>query len=176
MRSDSSLSKWPNYRIHGLKANVLSLMFEGDLGFGSEFRHQFLKPELVSGFFTSACNASTGGTSQSCLASVTLPIFVFLALCGLSVPVFIWCPRERARGHLSYSCGFQGGRLWLATAGADAPSAADPTGPTSASVIGRIQSVLAVLPLDHRGLDRQLQTIKIVISYLLLSRDHEPTS
>jgi hypothetical protein len=30
----------PNHRIHGLKANVLSFAAKGDLGFGSEFRHQ----------------------------------------------------------------------------------------------------------------------------------------
>ena len=64
--------------------------------------HQFKKPELVSGFFTLVRSASSGGTSRISLASVTPPISVFLALYGLSVPVYIWLPRERARGHFLY--------------------------------------------------------------------------
>ncbi len=63
-------------------------MFEGDLGFGSEFRHQFQKPEPVSGFFSPARKASAGGPSRICLASVTLPIPVFLALYDLSALSF----------------------------------------------------------------------------------------
>jgi hypothetical protein len=70
---------WPNHRIHGLKANVLSFGSEGDLGFGSVFRHQIQKPEPVSGFFTSARNASSGGLSRASLASVTEQA-VFLSL------------------------------------------------------------------------------------------------
>ena len=76
--------KRPNHRIHGLKADVLSFLFEGDLGFGSVFRHQFQKPELVSGFFTSAVCASSGGTSRICVASGSPRICLFLARCDLS--------------------------------------------------------------------------------------------
>ena len=52
------------------------------------FHHQFQKPELVSGFFTSAHSARTGGASRLCLASVTPHISPFLALFGLSVLQF----------------------------------------------------------------------------------------
>ena len=58
---------------------------EGGRGVGSVFRHQIQKPELVSGFFTSAVCASSGGTSRICLASVTPRIPPVLALRGLSV-------------------------------------------------------------------------------------------
>ena len=54
-------------------------------GFGSVFRHQFQKPELVSGFFTSARRASAGGPSRICLASGAPHISALLALHGLSV-------------------------------------------------------------------------------------------
>ena len=75
----------PNHRIQGLKADVLPFAPKGGRGFGSVFRHQFKKPELVSGFFTSAVCASSGGTSRICLASVTPRIPPVLALRGLSV-------------------------------------------------------------------------------------------
>ena len=52
------------------------------------FHHQIQKPELVSGFFTSAVCARTGGASRLCLASVTPHISPFLALFGLSVLQF----------------------------------------------------------------------------------------
>lgn len=47
--------------------------------------HHIQKPELVSGFFTSAVCASSGGASRIRLASGTPPIPTVLALRGLSV-------------------------------------------------------------------------------------------
>ena len=47
--------------------------------------HQFQKPELVSGFFTSALYASLGGTSQIRLASATPFVSALWAPRGLSV-------------------------------------------------------------------------------------------
>ena len=86
--SEAGKGKRPNHRIQGLKADVLLFASEGGRGFGSVFRHQIQKPELVSGFFTSAVCARTGGASRLCLASVTPHISPFLALFGLSVLQF----------------------------------------------------------------------------------------
>ena len=65
----------------------------------SPFHHQFKKPELVSGFFTSAVCASSGRTSRICLASVTPRISPFWALHGLSVLGF-YLPASRACARL----------------------------------------------------------------------------
>ena len=83
--SEAGEGKRPNHRIQGLKADVLPFASEGGRGFGSVFRHQFQKPELVSGFFTSALYASLGGTSQIRLASATPFVSALWAPRGLSV-------------------------------------------------------------------------------------------
>ena len=75
----------PNRRIDALKAGALLSGSDYGRGFGSVFHHQFQKPELVSGFFTSARRASAGGPSRICLASGTPHISALLALPGLSV-------------------------------------------------------------------------------------------
>ena len=56
-------------RIHALKIKTLLSCSGCGRGFGSVFHHQFQKPELVSGFFTSARRTSSGGPSRICLAS-----------------------------------------------------------------------------------------------------------
>ena len=75
---------WPNHRIHVLKAKALLFSSDYGRGFGSVFHHQFQKPELVSGFFTSARRTSSGGPSRICLASGAPHISALLALPGLS--------------------------------------------------------------------------------------------
>ncbi len=51
----------------------------------AKLHHHIQKPEPVSGFFTSACSASSGGPSRIRLASGTPPVFAHWALFGLSV-------------------------------------------------------------------------------------------
>ncbi len=63
-----------------------------------ELHHHIQKPELVSGFFTSAVCASSGGASRIRLASGTPPIPTVLALRCLSVLRFyLFASRACAR-------------------------------------------------------------------------------
>ena len=94
---------WPNRRIHAPKAEALLSGSDYGRGFGSVFHHQFQKPELVSGFFTSARRASAGGTSRIRLASVTLPIPAFFCpsrpLCSPFLSVCLASVREVTSGN-----------------------------------------------------------------------------
>jgi hypothetical protein len=62
--------------------------------------HQIQKPELVSGFFSSARSPSIGGLSRTCLASVASPSRAFAPLKTSLFSIFALRSRERSRGFL----------------------------------------------------------------------------
>lgn len=54
--------RWPNRRIHALKAKVLLSGSERGRGFGSVFRHQYLNPNLSRLGFFLMCSRQTPRT------------------------------------------------------------------------------------------------------------------
>lgn len=62
-------AKWPNHRIHGLKADVLSFASNGGRGFGSGFHHQNSTPNCSRlGVFISTSRKPRGDRARSACA------------------------------------------------------------------------------------------------------------